>query len=68
MTQSMNRDELARHLYIHSHDEAEIPAAHTLAEWQELGARVWDDGDAGIYSYERCYAEADAILSGQVQS
>lgn len=59
----MTRDELARHLYIHSHDEADVPQEHTLDEWQALGARVWDDGDAGECSYKRCYADADQMIA-----
>lgn len=59
----MNRDELARRLYIRGYGEADRPQSRTVAEWQELGARVWDNGDCGSYSYERCYADADRMIA-----
>jgi len=55
----MNRDELARHLYIHAHD----PQGATQS-WRDAGAREWDAGWVKPEDVEDCYRRADKILEG----
>lgn len=54
----MNRDELARHLYIHAHDEQGAPQ-----RWQEAGAVEWDEGMVTDDDVKDCYARADKLIA-----
>lgn len=59
----MTRDELARHLYIHSHDVEGAPPPWTLQQWQEQGRRDWDDGSVKPGDVEAFYAYADRMIA-----
>jgi hypothetical protein len=54
----MNRDELARHLYIHAHD-----ADGADEQWQDLGAEEWDAGLVTDDDVAGCYTRADELLA-----
>lgn len=58
MTQPMNRDEFARHLYIHFHDEDGGGAV-----MQRCGATEWDQGMVTGEDRDDCYAQADRQLA-----
>lgn len=58
MTQPLNRDELARHLYIHAHDGDGAPQS-----WQDAGAQEWDAGLVTDDDVADCYAHADQQLA-----
>ena len=53
----MNRDELARHLYIHAHDEWGAPK-----RWQDAGAVEWGEGMVTDDDRDDCYARADQMI------
>lgn len=55
----MNRDELARRLYIHA------PGA--TREWREAGAIEWDEGLATDDDVRDCYARADQQLAEEAK-
>lgn len=61
----MTRDELARHLYIHSRDDdpryTPTPEAPGDA-WWDAQALWWDDGQATRDEVAGCYAEADQMI------
>lgn len=54
----MTRDELARHLYIHAHDDEGVSAS-----WQDAGAEEWDAGDIKPEDRADCYARADQMIA-----
>lgn len=56
----MTRDELARHLYIHAHDDRGAPDS-----WRRAGAEEWDSGDIKSEDRDDCYRQADNILAGR---
>jgi len=56
-----DRDALARHLYIHAHDNEGATDA-----WRDAGAVEWDSGDISEEDRIDCYAQADRILAGDV--
>jgi hypothetical protein len=58
--EAMGRDELARHLYIHAHDEEDVPDS-----WRAAGAEEWDAKQATPDDVADCYAQADWILAGE---
>lgn len=58
----MNRDELARHVYIHAHDADGAPQ-----QWRDAGAEEWDAGEAKPEGVADCYEQADRMIrDGQV--
>lgn len=61
----MNRDELARHLYIHGHG-----APRLFDQWdRDFAQRVWDDNEALVPDVDDCYARADRMIAdGEVPS
>jgi len=60
----VNRDELARHLYIHAHD-----ADGANDQWRDMGAEEWDLGLVTDDDVADCYARADEMIAnGQVAS
>lgn len=54
----MTRDDLARHLYIHAHDDQGAPKAR-----QDAGAKEWDAGWASAKDVADCYARADRMIA-----
>jgi hypothetical protein len=62
----VNRDQLARHLYVVEPMGPDVPL--TYAE-QSAGAEEWDTGQAKPEDVADCYARADQmILDGKVRS
>jgi hypothetical protein len=53
----VNRDELARHLYIHENDEDGAPQS-----WRDAGAQEWDAGQATPDDVQNCYERADRLI------
>lgn len=56
----MTRDELARHLYIHAHDDQGAPDS-----WRRAGAEEWDAGNIKPEDRDDCYRQADEILASR---
>jgi hypothetical protein len=56
----MGRSQLARHLYIHAHDNEGAPES-----WQRAGAEEWDSGGVNEKDIDDCYRRADEILAAQ---
>jgi hypothetical protein len=54
----VNRDQLARHLYIHAHDDDGAPQS-----WRDAGAEEWDTGQAKPQDVADCYARADQMIA-----
>lgn len=55
----MNRDELARHLYISG-----CGAAHPFDQWdRDFAGRVWDDNEALVPDVDDCYDLADRMIA-----
>ncbi len=54
----MDRDELARHLYVHFHDQDGGGAV-----MQRCGAEEWDTGQAKAEDRAQCYAMADQLIA-----
>ncbi len=57
---AMTRDELARHLYVHAHDDRGAPDS-----WRRAGAEEWDAGDIRPEDRGESYRMADEILAGR---
>lgn len=61
MTQPMDRDELARHLYISTPDPL---GPDPMPQWEQNElARRWDNGGAVPGYAADCYARADQLLT-----
>jgi hypothetical protein len=61
----VNRDELARHLYVVDPMGPEV--ALTAAE-QNAGEQEWDNGQAKPEDVADCYARADEIIRNEQEA